>query len=81
VFHVTFPSDWRLGDLQQLFSPFGCVNIAWINDNSAFVGVLKKENVSVGKFGVTVCPSEFTSDPHTQSKGCLKNWAVRVAQW
>ncbi|XP_064633284.1 poly(A)-specific ribonuclease PARN-like isoform X2 [Lineus longissimus] len=47
VFHVTFPAEWRLGDLQQLFSPFGMVNIAWIDDKSAFVGVLKKENVSV----------------------------------
>ncbi|RWS08940.1 poly(A)-specific ribonuclease PARN-like isoform X1 [Dinothrombium tinctorium] len=43
VFHVSFLSSWKTNDIIQLFSAFGQVVIAWINDTSAFVAL---KNVS-----------------------------------
>ena len=40
VFFITFPSEWKTGDLLNLFSPsFGPVQISWINDTSAFISL------------------------------------------
>ncbi|GAB6021420.1 Poly(A)-specific ribonuclease pnldc1 [Chamberlinius hualienensis] len=43
VFHVRFPKDWKTSDLIQLFSPFGHVYVAWINDTSAFISLTRKD--------------------------------------
>ncbi|XP_048761264.2 poly(A)-specific ribonuclease PARN-like isoform X2 [Ostrea edulis] len=48
IFHVTFPKEWKAPDLYQLFSPFGNVNIQWLDDTSAFVSLYKKEQSSSG---------------------------------
>ncbi|XP_033630492.1 poly(A)-specific ribonuclease PARN-like [Asterias rubens] len=37
VFHITFPSEWRTHDIQNLFAPFSTVFINWIDNSSAFV--------------------------------------------
>ncbi|RWS18909.1 poly(A)-specific ribonuclease PARN-like protein, partial [Leptotrombidium deliense] len=39
VFHISFPHSWKSSDLTQLFSVFGNIVIAWINDTSAFIGL------------------------------------------
>jgi poly(A)-specific ribonuclease len=39
VFHVSFPSQWNTQSIVQLFAPYGSVQINWINDSSAFVGL------------------------------------------
>lgn len=46
VFHVSFPKEWKTDDLCQLFSPFGNVQISWLNETSAFVSLYKKEESS-----------------------------------
>ncbi|KAL5018097.1 hypothetical protein ScPMuIL_003819 [Solemya velum] len=46
VFHITFPKEWKATDLYQLFSPFGNINISWVDDTSAVVSLYKKENAS-----------------------------------
>ncbi|KAK2164575.1 hypothetical protein NP493_1408g00000 [Ridgeia piscesae] len=43
VFHVRFPSEWKASDLNHLFSPFGNIQIVWLDETSAFVGLYKKE--------------------------------------
>ncbi|XP_014664597.1 PREDICTED: poly(A)-specific ribonuclease PARN-like isoform X2 [Priapulus caudatus] len=47
VFHVSFPASWRTSDIVQLFSAFGHVYIAWINDTSALVGLNYKDNAGL----------------------------------
>ncbi|KAK9883461.1 hypothetical protein WA026_001640 [Henosepilachna vigintioctopunctata] len=47
VFHISFPKDWKVSDIQQLFSPFGNVFISWINDISAFVGLYKRDQANM----------------------------------
>ncbi|XP_064601718.1 poly(A)-specific ribonuclease PARN-like [Liolophura sinensis] len=42
VFHVSFPKEWKGSDIFQLFSPFGNIQISWINETSAFVSLVKK---------------------------------------
>ena len=44
VFHLTFPSDWKQGDILDLFGNFGFVYISWINSTSAFVSLARREN-------------------------------------
>lgn len=40
VFHITFPAEWKTGDLLHLFSPsFGPVQVTWINDTSAYISL------------------------------------------
>lgn len=46
VFYLTFPSDWKQGDILDLFSNFGFVYISWINSTSAFVSLAKRENAN-----------------------------------
>ncbi|CAG9865268.1 unnamed protein product [Phyllotreta striolata] len=43
VFHLTFPKEWKLSNIQQLFSPFGNVFVSWLDDSSAYVGLYKTE--------------------------------------
>ncbi|XP_057366976.1 poly(A)-specific ribonuclease PARN-like [Daphnia carinata] len=44
VFHVTFPSEWKLQDIFHLFSVHGTVRVDWTGDTSAFVTLHRKEN-------------------------------------
>lgn len=46
VFYLTFPSDWKQGDILDLFSNFGFVYISWINSTSAFVSLARRENAN-----------------------------------
>ncbi|KAG1668716.1 Poly(A)-specific ribonuclease PARN [Nymphon striatum] len=39
VFHLTFPNEWKISDLFQLFTSYGQIHIAWIDDVSAFVAL------------------------------------------
>ncbi|GJQ72312.1 hypothetical protein Trydic_g3401 [Trypoxylus dichotomus] len=47
VFYFTFPKEWRSSDISQLFGPFGSVHIAWINDTSAYIGLINKQQAAV----------------------------------
>ncbi|KAF2898114.1 hypothetical protein ILUMI_08056 [Ignelater luminosus] len=47
VLYIKFPKEWKLSDILQLFSPFGNVHVAWINDHSAYVGLQKKEQTAI----------------------------------
>jgi len=42
VFHLDIPKEWRTSDIVHLFSPFGGVNVFWINDTSAFVSLRER---------------------------------------
>ncbi|XP_070580001.1 poly(A)-specific ribonuclease PARN-like [Ptychodera flava] len=44
VFHLTFPKEWKASDLYHLFTPFGPVYIAWIDDTSALVSLNHREH-------------------------------------
>nr|XP_022318023.1 poly(A)-specific ribonuclease PARN-like isoform X1 [Crassostrea virginica] len=46
VFHITFPKEWKASDLYQLFSPFGNINITWLDDISAYVSLYKRDQSS-----------------------------------
>ncbi|XP_043289264.1 poly(A)-specific ribonuclease PARN-like isoform X2 [Venturia canescens] len=43
VFHLTFPKEWKLSDLSQLFSPFGGVYVSWLSDITAYVGLNRRD--------------------------------------
>ncbi|KZC04656.1 Poly(A)-specific ribonuclease PARN [Dufourea novaeangliae] len=47
VFHLTFPKEWKLSDISQLFSPFGSVYVSWLSDMSAYVALNRREQASV----------------------------------
>lgn len=47
VFYIKFPKDWKTNDIAQLFSPFGGVQIGWLDNTSAYVGLLKRDNTAV----------------------------------
>ncbi|KAI4456572.1 poly a -specific ribonuclease/target of egr1 member 1 [Holotrichia oblita] len=47
VFYLTFPKEWKSSDISLLFSPFGSVHISWINESSAYVGLMKKQEAAV----------------------------------
>ncbi|CAK9803923.1 Poly(A)-specific ribonuclease PARN [Anthophora plagiata] len=46
VFHITFPKDWKLSDIFQLFSPFGGVYVSWLSDTSAYVGLNRRDQIN-----------------------------------
>ena len=46
VFYLTFPSDWKQGDILDLFNNFGFVYISWIDSTSAFVSLARREYAS-----------------------------------
>ncbi|XP_078344665.1 poly(A)-specific ribonuclease PARN-like [Oculina patagonica] len=46
VFYLTFPSDWKQGDILDLFNNFGFVYISWINSTSAFISLARRENAN-----------------------------------
>nr|XP_033321022.1 poly(A)-specific ribonuclease PARN-like isoform X2 [Megalopta genalis] len=45
VFHLTFPKEWKINDIIQLFSPFGGVYVSWLSDTSAYVALNRREQV------------------------------------
>ncbi|KAJ8936371.1 hypothetical protein NQ314_012390 [Rhamnusium bicolor] len=47
VFYLTFPKEWRMNNIAQLFSPFGNVYISWLDDTSAYVGLYKKDQAAI----------------------------------
>lgn len=54
VFHISFPSEWRASDINHLFSPYGSIQINWLNNTSALIALYKKDNAnSVRK---ALCP-------------------------
>ncbi|XP_077575141.1 poly(A)-specific ribonuclease PARN isoform X2 [Stigmatopora nigra] len=47
VLYVTFPKEWKTSDLYQLFSAFGNIQVSWMDDTSAFVSLMQKEQVQI----------------------------------
>ncbi|XP_076764072.1 poly(A)-specific ribonuclease PARN [Xylocopa sonorina] len=43
VFHLTFPKEWRFNNISHLFSPFGSVQVSWLNDTSAYVALNRRD--------------------------------------
>lgn len=64
IFYLTFPSDWKLSNIQQLFSPFGNIFVSWLDNNSAYIGLYKKDQAKIcykmlnGGNGYTIQPFE-----------------------
>lgn len=46
VFHLTFPKEWKFTDISQLFSPFGGVQVSWLSDTTAYVGLNRKDQTA-----------------------------------
>ncbi|XP_017879496.1 poly(A)-specific ribonuclease PARN-like isoform X2 [Ceratina calcarata] len=46
VFHLTFPREWKFNDISQLFSPFGGIQVSWLSDTTAYVGLNRKEQAA-----------------------------------
>lgn len=42
VFHISFPEDWRILDINSLFSAFGNIQIGWIDECSAYVALYNR---------------------------------------
>lgn len=47
VFHVKFPDAWSQSDLNNHFRKFGPVATRWIDNSSAFVSLMHRENAAV----------------------------------
>ena len=47
IVYLSFPKSWKQNDIFQLFSPFGNVFIAWIDDHSAYVALQSKDQISI----------------------------------
>ncbi|XP_055310617.1 poly(A)-specific ribonuclease PARN-like isoform X2 [Sitodiplosis mosellana] len=47
VFHVTFPETWAQTDIINHFRKFGPVFIRWIDNTSAFVSLMNRENAPI----------------------------------
>ncbi|GFR63916.1 poly(A)-specific ribonuclease PARN [Elysia marginata] len=47
VFYVTFPKEWRMSDLFSLFEPYGNIQISWLSNTSALVGLHNKKNAKI----------------------------------
>ncbi|XP_070530991.1 poly(A)-specific ribonuclease PARN isoform X2 [Cardiocondyla obscurior] len=43
IFYLTFPKEWKHGDITNLFSPFGGGYVSWLSDTSAYVGLYRRE--------------------------------------
>ncbi|XP_014206531.1 poly(A)-specific ribonuclease PARN isoform X2 [Copidosoma floridanum] len=46
VFHITFPKQWKISDLSQLFSPYGGAYVSWLSDTTAYVALYRREQVN-----------------------------------
>ena len=49
VFYIEFPPFWEHQNIYDLFSPYGSIFIAWINDTSAFVAIQNPDSIKKGK--------------------------------
>ncbi|KAJ8986166.1 hypothetical protein NQ317_005640 [Molorchus minor] len=47
VFYLTFPKEWKNNNIVQLFSPFGNVQVSWLDDTSAYVGLYKRDQAAI----------------------------------
>ncbi|XP_050502128.1 poly(A)-specific ribonuclease PARN isoform X3 [Diabrotica virgifera virgifera] len=47
VFHISFSEDWKLSNIQQLFSPFGNVYVSWLDETSAYVALHKRDEAKM----------------------------------
>ncbi|KAJ8923107.1 hypothetical protein NQ315_001660 [Exocentrus adspersus] len=47
VFYLTFPKEWKMNNIVQLFSPFGNVYVSWLDDTSAYVGLYKRDQAAI----------------------------------
>ena len=45
VFHLTFPASFQTADIFTLFKSLGKINIGWINDTSAYVGLQDTDQI------------------------------------
>ena len=72
VYHVSFPRHWTTSSLTHLFAPYGSVQVNWINETSAFVGLKDagksrslNKGLATGKGGEAgvqiTCYNEFRS--------------------
>ena len=68
VFHVQFPSQWKTSDLQQLFSSFAPVQIAWLNDRSAYVSLKEHPENARMVMPSLNCSSVYCIMPYHQHK-------------
>ncbi|XP_067005906.1 poly(A)-specific ribonuclease PARN [Anabrus simplex] len=71
VFYVNFPKEWKTYDLTQLFSPFGGVSVAWINDTSAYVGLHRRDQAGVVLRTLTQSDT-YTVIPYVKYQKILK---------
>lgn len=46
VFYIKFPHTWATSDIQDHFRNYGPVQIAWVDNSTAFVSLYNKENSS-----------------------------------
>ncbi|XP_050295640.1 poly(A)-specific ribonuclease PARN-like [Anthonomus grandis grandis] len=70
VFYLTFPKEWTTSNIVQLFSPFGSVHISWLTDNSAYVGLYKREQAGVA-FKTLSQSSVYTIIPYARRQALL----------
>lgn len=47
VFHINFPETWTQHDLNNYFKKYGPVSTRWINNRSAFVLLIHRENAPI----------------------------------
>lgn len=62
VFHMRLVGDatkWKRDQIVSLFSAFGPIEIFWLNENSLFVSLMRKENAAKGKFGTFLVQVEL----------------------
>lgn len=47
IVYLSFPKTWKQNDIFQLFSPFGYVFIAWIDDQSAYIALQRRDQMPI----------------------------------
>lgn len=47
MFHIIFPETWLQSDIVNHFRKYGPVQIRWIDNSSAFVSLINRENAPV----------------------------------
>ncbi|KAK2169445.1 hypothetical protein LSH36_10g14010 [Paralvinella palmiformis] len=47
IFHVRFPKDWKTSDISQLFSQFGSVYVAWLDESSVYVALNRRDQAEM----------------------------------
>ncbi|XP_033215427.1 poly(A)-specific ribonuclease PARN-like isoform X2 [Belonocnema kinseyi] len=62
VFHLSFPREWKMSDITQLFNPYGGVFVSWLSDTSAYVSLNKRDQTK------TVLKNVLNTDAFTIKK-------------